>query len=120
MIKYPGETTTKTADLRTSKVLWNSVLSTALAKFMCIGIRKFYLCTPMLRYEYIHMHLEISLQHALEQYDLDRKAKNGEVYLKIQYSIYGLTQSGNLTNEYLKAKLAPAMAKGLRIQYQKI
>ena len=28
LIKYPGELTTRTADLTTSKVIWNSVLST--------------------------------------------------------------------------------------------
>lgn len=41
LIKYPGELTTRTADLITSKILWNSVLSTAKAKFMCIDIKNF-------------------------------------------------------------------------------
>ena len=47
LIKYLGKTTTKTANLTTSKVLRNSILSTALAKLMCIDIKSFYLCTPM-------------------------------------------------------------------------
>ena len=38
LIKYPGELTTRTADLTTSKVIWNSVLSTKDAKFMGIDI----------------------------------------------------------------------------------
>ena len=52
LIKYPGKTTTKTADLTTSKVLCNSVLS---------------LCAPMDRYKYMHMRLEIFPQHIIEQ-----------------------------------------------------
>ena len=70
LIEYPGKSTTKTADLTTSKVLWNSVLSTTLAKIMCIDIRNFYLCTSMNRFEYIHMPLDIFSQHAC--------AKNGK------------------------------------------
>ena len=108
LISYPGETTTKTADLTTSKVLWNSVLSTALAKFMCIDIKNFYLCAPMDRYEYMHMPLDIFPQHVIDQYDLARHAKNGKVYLEIRRSIYGLPQSGKLANDFLKKKLAPA------------
>ena len=43
LINYPGELTTKTADLTTSKLMWNSVLSTKSAKFMCLDIKNFYL-----------------------------------------------------------------------------
>ena len=59
MIKYSGETTAKIADLTTSKVLWNSVLITALSKYICIDIKDVYLCTLMGRYEYMHLPLEI-------------------------------------------------------------
>jgi hypothetical protein len=46
LIEYPGELTTRTADLTTSKILWNSVLSTEGATFMGIDISNFYLGTP--------------------------------------------------------------------------
>eukprot|EP00804_Cyclotella_cryptica_P021893 CCRYP_000851-RA/>CCRYP_000851-RA protein AED:0.26 eAED:0.15 QI:0/0/0/1/0/0.33/3/0/868 len=39
--EYPGELTTRTADLTTSKILWNSVLSTKGARFMGIDIKSF-------------------------------------------------------------------------------
>ncbi len=39
LINYPGELTTQTADLTTSKLMWNSVLSTEGAKNMCLDIR---------------------------------------------------------------------------------
>ena len=40
LIVYPGELTKKTADITTSKILWNSVLSTKNAKYMCLDIKK--------------------------------------------------------------------------------
>ncbi len=47
LINYPGELTTKTADLTTSKMMWNSVLSTEGAKYMCLDIKNFYLTAPL-------------------------------------------------------------------------
>ena len=47
LIKYPGELTTQTADLTTSKIIWKSVLSTKDAKYMCIDIKNFYLGNPL-------------------------------------------------------------------------
>ena len=43
LINYPGELTTRTADITTSKLHWNSVLSTPNAKYMCLDIKNFYL-----------------------------------------------------------------------------
>ena len=41
LINYPGELTMQTADLTTSKLMWNSVLSTEGAKYMCLDIKIF-------------------------------------------------------------------------------
>ena len=38
LIIYPGELTTRTADITTSKILWSSVLSTKKSKYMCLDI----------------------------------------------------------------------------------
>ena len=51
LIIYPGELTTRTADITTSKILWNSVLSTKNAIYMCLDIKNFYLCAPMKIFE---------------------------------------------------------------------
>jgi len=40
LLKYKGGVSTRTADLSTSKLLWNSVLSTDGAKYMCLDIKK--------------------------------------------------------------------------------
>ena len=47
LIDYPGELTTRTADLTTTKLMWNSVISTPEAKYMCADIKSFYLETPL-------------------------------------------------------------------------
>ena len=106
LIDYPGELTTNTADLVTSKILWNSVLSTPDAKYMTVDIKNFYLNTPLDRYEYMRVPLELIPQHIIDQYDLTTKAKNGFVYCEIQKGIYGLPQAGILANKLLKKRLA--------------
>ena len=107
LIKYPFKLTTRTADLTTSKILWNSILSTENAKCMCVNVKSFYLCTPMDRYEYMKIPLSIFPAHTRTQYDLDSKAKGGFVYLEIRRAIYGLPQAGILANKLLRERLAP-------------
>eukprot|EP00804_Cyclotella_cryptica_P014586 CCRYP_020641-RA/>CCRYP_020641-RA protein AED:0.25 eAED:0.25 QI:0/0/0/1/1/1/3/0/614 len=46
-ITYPGDCGTPTADMLTTKILLNSVISTKGARFMTIDIKDFYLNTPM-------------------------------------------------------------------------
>ena len=41
LINFPGDVTTPTADLITDKLIFNSVLSTKNAKFMCADIANF-------------------------------------------------------------------------------
>ena len=60
---YPGEVTTRTADLTTSNILLNSVLSTEGAKFMGIDIKSFFITAALDRYEYMKMPLDIFPQH---------------------------------------------------------
>ena len=66
LIIYPGELTTRIADITTSKILWNSVLSTKNAKYMCLYIKTIYLCAPTSRYEYMKMPITIFPQHVKE------------------------------------------------------
>ena len=46
------------------------ILSTKNAKYMCLDLKNFYLCTPMDRYEYMKMPIGIFPQHVIEQYHL--------------------------------------------------
>ena len=107
LIKYPGELTTRTVDLKTSKILWNSVLSTQDAKHMCIDIKNFYLGTPLDRFEYMRIPLTMFPDHVAQKYQLRGKKKNGFIYVEIRKSIYGLPEAGVLANKLLKKRLAP-------------
>ena len=43
LLNVPGDLSTKTADFTTSKILWNSLLSTKYARFPCNNIKNMYL-----------------------------------------------------------------------------
>ena len=53
LIEYHRDTRTSTDDTTTANILWNSVVSTPKAKYMCIDINNVYLSTPLTRYEYL-------------------------------------------------------------------
>jgi len=53
LIQYDGDLSTPTAEISTAKLLFNSVVSTAGAKFATADIGNFYLGTPMEVYEYM-------------------------------------------------------------------
>ena len=105
LVEYPYELTTRTADLITSKILWNNVISTPGGKIAAADIKHFCLNTPLDRYEYMYMLLKLTPQAFIEQYNLQGKAKNGYVYIKIQKGMYGLPQAGILANKLLKQRL---------------
>jgi hypothetical protein len=47
LINYPYELTTRTADMVSAKIMWNSVVSTPGAKFGGANIKNMYLKTPL-------------------------------------------------------------------------
>ena len=59
LIKYQYELTTRTADLTTSNIMWNSVISNPGARFACGDANNFYLCTPLDRNEYKRMPVKV-------------------------------------------------------------
>jgi hypothetical protein len=54
-LDYTGNVATSTADIKTSKILINSTLSTADAAIMMMDIKNYYLGTPLPRFEYMKM-----------------------------------------------------------------
>ena len=85
--------------------MWNSVISTQNARNMCADVKNFYLCTPLERYEYMRMPINLIPQEFIDLYDLGLKVKNGYVYIEIQRGMYGLPQAGILANKLLKERL---------------
>jgi hypothetical protein len=105
-IEYPGDKSTCTAGLTTSKILINSVISTLGAKFLVIDIENLYLNTPLGRFEYMVINLSSLPQETIDKYDSIEQAQDGKVYIEIQKCMYGLPQAGILANELLQRNLA--------------
>eukprot|EP00804_Cyclotella_cryptica_P014207 CCRYP_005619-RA/>CCRYP_005619-RA protein AED:0.39 eAED:0.38 QI:0/0/0/1/0/0/2/0/308 len=103
---YPGELTTRTADLITAKILWNSTISTPGARFACANIENMYLQTPMDRYEYMRIKADLIPDTFKDAYNLWDKIYNDYVYMEIRRGCYGLPQVGVLANKLLKQRLA--------------
>ena len=109
LINFPGNCGTPTADLLTVKLLFNSIISTPNAKFMSIDIKDFYLCTPMKRYEYFRMKLELFPEDIIQEYDLRNKVDaTGNVHCEVRRGMYGLPQAGIIAQELLQERLLKA------------
>ena len=84
LIIYPNNCGTPTADLLTIKLMFNSIISTPGAKFMMIDIKDFYLMTPMDRYKYFRMKLELFPQDIIDEYGLrDKVDADGYVFCEV-------------------------------------
>jgi hypothetical protein len=106
-LDYSGDVATSTADITTFKILINSTLSTADAAMMMMDIKKYYLGTPLPRYEYMRMLLSRFLEEIVDKYNLGALAVDGWVHIEIRKGMYGLKQSGLLANQLLQTRLAP-------------
>ena len=99
--------TARTADLRTAKMLWNSVVSTPEAGYMCIDIKNMYLATPLDRFEYMKMPIKLIPKRIQEIYNLHNRIYNEHIYMQIERGIYGLPQVGILANKLIRQQLEP-------------
>ena len=104
-LDYPFDISTRTAGLSTAKILFNSVVSTPNAKFCTMDIKDFYLNTPMERYEYMRIPVDIIPDDIFEFYKLAELVHNGSVTVEIRKSMYGISSAGRLSSDYLKPHL---------------
>jgi hypothetical protein len=105
LIGYLFELTKRTADMVSSKILWNSVISTKDAHFAGVDIKNLYLKTPLDWYEYMKMPIALFPTDIIEHYRLNEKVFGGNVYMEIQKGMYELPQAGVLANKLLKERL---------------
>ena len=85
LINYPGDCGTPTADLLTVKLMFNSIILTPNTKSMTIDIKDFYLMTPMDRFEYFRMKLEVFPQDIIKEYGLENKLDtDGNVFYEVR------------------------------------
>jgi hypothetical protein len=93
-VDYPGQTSTKTADLTTAKLVLNSVVSTPGAKFMGADIKDFYLNTDLLHYEYVKIAVKMIPKAIMDHYNLHGLVCDGYVYAECHKGMYSLPQAG--------------------------
>ena len=76
---------------------------------MSIDIKDFYLCTPMKRYKYFRMKIELFPEDIIQEYDLRNKVDStGNVHCEVQQGMYGLPQAGIIAQEFLTEQLLKA------------
>ena len=84
LIDSIGKLSVLTANIDTAKLHWNSVVSTALAKYMCIDIKSFYLSAALEYYEYMKILYALFPQRIIEQYGLEEHVRNGYIFLEMR------------------------------------
>ena len=98
---------TPTASLLTVKLLLNSVVSTAGAKFMGLDLKDFYLNTPMKRPEFMRAKMSNFPDDVIAHYKLNDKVDNkGFVYVRCEKGMYGLPHAGIIAQNLLEKRLA--------------
>jgi hypothetical protein len=107
LINYPGDVSTRTAELETIKILFNSVISTKGSEFISIDIKNFYLNTPLERPEYVRIPLNLIPQEIIQEYNLLTLEKEGFIMAIVEKGMYGLPQAGILAANLLKKRLEP-------------
>jgi hypothetical protein len=81
LINYPFELTTCTTDMVSSKLLWNSTISTKGARFAGTDIKNMYHKTPVDRFENMKMPLSLFSQDIGNHYRLNDKVLDGYLYI---------------------------------------
>jgi hypothetical protein len=102
LIDYPSAVSAKTADLTTTKLLFNSVISTPHVKFMSIDIKNLKLGTPLKCYEYMRLPIHLIPEEIIQEYNLSPLVYREYVYIEIRKGMYGLPQAGILAQNLLK------------------
>ena len=108
-VEYFGDVSTKTADIVTAKLLFNSVISTPGAQCLIGDLKDFYLGTPMPPTDYAYMRIPVSAipDTIMDHYNLHDLVRNGHIYVEIRKGMYGLPQAGCIANEHLQCLLLP-------------
>ncbi len=105
-IVHHGNVSTPMVEMMTVKMNLNSIISTKRVQYCTLGLKDFYLNTPMEQPEYVQMKLSNLPQEFADLYDLTKKAEdNGNVYIKVQKGMYGLPQAGILAHGLLEEQL---------------
>jgi hypothetical protein len=106
LIQYLDDMSTRSADLTTSKFLWNSTISTEGATYMCLDVKNVYLGTPMESFEYMRIPIKLIPQKIIVEYNLIPLVSDDHMFIEVQKGMHGLPQAGILAKQLLAHRLA--------------
>ena len=109
LIDFPGDKSTKVAELVTLKCLANNVVSTPGARAACIDLKDFYLNNDLPNHEYVFFLADSIPAEFWAQYKLKIFVNSkGYVYARVEKGMYGLPQAGKVASDALLPRLKAA------------
>jgi hypothetical protein len=109
LIDFPGDKSTKVAELVTVKCLLNNIISTPNARAACIDLKDFYLNNVLPSPEYVFFKAELIPEEFMSQYTSKLHiTPEGYVYAQVQKGMYGLPQAGKVASDVLLPRLSTA------------
>ena len=107
-IHYPGDVSTPTGDMTSTKIQINATLSDSEAKWLGLNLKDFYLNTPMKQKEYIRILLRLIPREIIDQYQLKAfQEADRHIYFEVSKGMYGLPQPSIIAYKQLKKHLRP-------------
>jgi hypothetical protein len=102
LINFPGDKSTKVAELVTVKCLLNNIISTPHARAACINLKDFYLNNVLPSPEYVFFNADTIPETFLAQYsDKICITTDGHVYAKVLKGMYDLPEAGKVASNVL-------------------
>jgi Reverse transcriptase (RNA-dependent DNA polymerase) len=109
LINFPGDKSTKVAELVTIKCLINNIISTTNARAACIDVKDFYLNNELPTPEYVFFKADTIPESFLSQYAHKIvTTPDGRIYAKVLKGMYGLPQAGKVASDALLPRLKAA------------
>ena len=90
LMTHPNYLMIRAANITTSNIVWNRVLSTKGAKYVCMDIKLL---------DYMHINIGLFPSHTIDQYGLKK-------HVKIQKAIYGLFHA-DIGEQSAQRKISP-------------
>ena len=106
-LQYDEKPSTETAGLETIKIHLNSTISIKNAKYTAADIGNFYTNLKLDSPEYMRIYLSLIPQEIIDEYDSMKFIDiDGYLYVDFTGAMYGLAESGRITNQDLQKHLA--------------
>jgi hypothetical protein len=105
-VEYAGDRYAPVAELATTKLLLNAVISTN-STWLTVDLTDFYLQTDLQEYEYAKINRRQLTSQTISEYNLQESFDASDnIYIEITKCIYGLPQAGKLSYDKLKKLLS--------------